>query len=87
MQGINKRLGKVNVAKGIPKKILKNRRRMHPECDNNIMDQSARRQVLRMERTSYRMIEQKIEKRIVELSFGLWEVGDWTLWKVRPPPK
>jgi hypothetical protein len=83
MQGIHKRIGRVNVAKGIPKRILENRRRIHPECDNNITDQRARRK----ERTSYRMIDQKIEKRVVELSFGLWEVSDWTLWKVRPPPK
>jgi hypothetical protein len=40
-----------------------------------------------MERTSYRifrkMIELKMEKRVA----GLWEGGDWTFWKVRPPPK
>jgi hypothetical protein len=27
------------------------------------------------------------ENRIVGSSIGLREVGDWTFWKVRPPPK
>jgi hypothetical protein len=27
------------------------------------------------------------ENRIVGSSIGLQDVGDWTFWKVRPPPK
>jgi hypothetical protein len=57
---IRKRPGKVNVAKGIPKRTLNERRHMHLEYDISITNRSARRQIhMRMERISYKMIEQK----------------------------
>jgi hypothetical protein len=68
---------------------VEKRRRKGPECNNELKDRGARRQLLlKKERISGRIfrktVELEIEKRIVGSLTGLREVGNWTMWRGHP---
>jgi hypothetical protein len=67
-------------------------RRTRPECNSGIRDRGAKQHLrLKTRKTFYDAIELtlglEIAKRVVGTSVRLQELGDWLLWKCRPPPK
>jgi hypothetical protein len=59
--------------------------KMHLECNRGRDNRVARKQLQLTEgKTSGRIIRKSLQ---VGSSNGLQDVGDWTYWKVRPPPK
>jgi hypothetical protein len=82
-----------NVARGAHNgRTLEIRRWKGPECNNEIKDRGARRQIRlgsegALNKTVRQTLGQEVAKRAVEFFIGLLEVSDWTLWRGRPPPK
>jgi hypothetical protein len=61
---------------------------MHAEFNIGRDNRGARKQLQpTKEGTSDRIIRKPIETKATKQVEGLQDVGDWTFWKVRPPPK
>jgi hypothetical protein len=88
-----KRRTKDDVVRRTPKgRALEESRLARSKQNSGIRYRGLRRELsLGSKKTFYEALRQtlglEVVKRTVGYSIGLWEVGDWTLWRSRPPPK